>query len=158
MQRIQVLIFLVFFLFTFSVSGQQGTDFSGEWVLNKEKSKFQVQQLAALEQAVVRIEHREPIFKLYRTFTFGGKEDVFSYELSTDGKEVESQEEGRKLFSKLYWEGDALVFVTRIIAPQGEAVNTVYYRLLEKGQVLQAEESFRGPRFSYDNLWVFEKR
>jgi hypothetical protein len=34
----------------------------------------------------------------------------------------------------------------------------VRYALLEGGRVLRAEERFRGPRLSYDNLWVFDKQ
>lgn len=60
--------------------------------------------------------------------------------------------------SRLYWEGDILVFVTRIVAPQGEATNIVHYSLREGGRVIEAAEKFRGPKLSYDNLWVFDKK
>jgi hypothetical protein len=148
----------VIFLVISSVSAGGKPDFSGEWTLNKEKSKLENKQASNLEQATLRIEHREPLFKFHRTFTLGGKEDILSYELPTDGKEATGQEGEVKTFSKLYWEGDTLVYSTRLIAPWGEATNIVHYRLLDNGRLLQAEEQFRGRRLSYDNLWVFEKK
>jgi hypothetical protein len=136
---------------------QTRPDFSGEWTLNKERSRLLAQQAAAIQRGVVQIEHRDPQFRFHRSFVSGVQEDTLTWELKTDGVEVTSQEGPRREISRLYWEGDTLVFVTRIIVPQGEATNTVHYRLKDAGRTLEAAESFRGPRFSYDNLWVFEK-
>jgi len=133
-------------------------DFSGEWILNKERSQFQLKEFEALERGLVIIHHREPVFHFERVFTSKGQDDSFIYELDTDGKEKTSQEGNQTLISRLYWEGEALVFVTKIIAPQGEATNTVRYCLIDEGRTLQAEEQFRGPRLKYDNLWILEKK
>jgi len=145
-------------LFASQVAGQRKPDFSGEWSLNKEKTRLQLQQLNAMEKAVVTIEHREPLFRLHRTFTIDGKDNSVSFELNADGKEVEREEGTRRLFSRLYWESESLVFSTRILAAEGEATNVVRYSLLENGRVLRAAELFRGPRFSYENLWVFDRK
>jgi hypothetical protein len=86
------------------------------------------------------------------------EDDSLSFELTTDDKEKISLEGNQKHISRMFWEGDTLVFITRIIAPLGEATNTVRYRLKENGRTLEAAEKFRGPRLKYDNLWVLEKK
>jgi hypothetical protein len=48
--------------------------------------------------------------------------------------------------------------VTRLVAPQGDAINVVHYRLAANGRELRAEEQFRGPKVSYDNVWVLDKQ
>ena len=154
----RVLITLVFLSIAASLGAQPKPNFSGEWVLNKAESKLQLQSLANLESGVVRIEHREPDFSFDRTFVVGGKESKTTYRLTTDGKESASQNGDQQHFSTLSWDGDVLVYFTRIVAPQGEATNTVRYRLRDGGRVLEAAESFRGPKLSYDNLWVLDKK
>lgn len=132
-------------------------DFSGEWTINLEKSRFELQQLAALTEATVRIDHHEPEFTLHRRFVVGGKESTLSVSVRTDGKETETRDGERTLLGAGTWDGDVLVFTTRIEAPQGVATNTVRYRLLEGGRVLEADEVFKAPRLSYHNVWVFER-
>jgi hypothetical protein len=157
MSRTHVAVVFSLSLLALAAQAQDKPNFSGEWVLNKAKSTL-IMRLADIEKGVVRIEHHEPVFKFHRTFTKNGKDDSYSYELTTDGKEVVSEEGNRKLYSRLYWEDSALVFFTRIVAPRWEATNIVYYRLLDDGRELQAEEHVRGPDSSHDNLWVFDRQ
>jgi hypothetical protein len=155
--RIQIAVILSLSLVALAVPAQEKPDFSGDWVLNKAKSTV-IKQLAGLEKAVAHIEHHDPVFKFQRTFTIDGKDNSFGYDLTTDGEEVVSDQGDSKLYSRLYWDGNALVFFTRIVAPAGEATNIVHYRLAREGRELRAEEQFRGPQVSYDNLWVFDKQ
>ncbi len=141
-----------------SLAAQARPDFSGEWVLNRQRSQLQMPGAAALERGLARIEHREPQFRFHRVWVYGGQEDTLSWERKTDGIEVAGNDGQMRTFSRLFWEGDTLVFVTRFVTPRGEATNTVRYRLKDGGRTLEAAESFRGPRVSYDNLWVLEKR
>jgi len=157
MKNVEIILPLSVLLSFSFVYTQTIVDFSGEWLLNKERSQFQLKILDSLEKGVVRIDHKEPVFRLHRVFTSNGHDDSLSYELTTDGKEATTQEGDQKHISRLYWEEDTLVYVTRIFAPQGEATNTVRYHLEENGRTLQTEEQFSGPRLKYDNLWVFEK-
>lgn len=150
--------FLAFFYITMFLFSQNKADFSGEWILNKERSQFQVKEFERLERGLIIIDHKEPLFRFERVFTSNGEEDRYTYELTTDGKEKTNQEGSQTLFSRLYWEGETLVFATRIIAPQGEATNTVRYGLIDEDRTLQAEEQFRGPRLKYDNIWILEKK
>ncbi len=140
------------------LAAQTRPDFSGEWVLSKERSRLQVPQATSLDRGLVRIQHRDPQFRFHRVFVSGGQDDTLTWQLKTDGVEVAGENGQMRTFSRLFWEGDTLVFVTRFVSPRGEATNTVRYRLKDGGRTLEAHEVFRGPRFSYDNLWVLEKR
>jgi hypothetical protein len=157
MSKVPVAAFVSLSLLALAARAQDKPNFSGVWVLNKAKSTL-VKQLGDLEKGVISIEHHDSVFRFSRTFTIGGKDDNISYELTTDGKEVVGEGGNQKRYSRLYWDGDALVFVTRMVAPQSEAINVVHYRLLEDGRELRADEQFRGPKLSYDNVWVLEKR
>jgi hypothetical protein len=155
---ITLVILLISTSVAYEISAQQKPDFSGVWIINKDKSNLQLKFLEKLERASAIIEHKDPHFRLNRVFTIDGQDNSLTLEVKTDGIERSSQEGNQTHHSRLYWEGDTLVFVTRIIAPQREGTNTVRYQLDENGTILKADEKFRGPRLKYDNVWVFEKQ
>jgi len=132
-------------------------DFSGDWIFSAEKSKLQTQM--KLDSATFTIDHKEPEFRFSRVFMVGGKEDAFSYSLTTDGKEKVEEQPDRTLHCRLYWDGDVLVFDVRIVLKNGrEATNVVRYNLQDGGRTFVAEEKFRGPVLKYDNLWVADRK
>ncbi len=142
-----------------SQSASQHPNFTGEWVLDKVSTKLEALDIASLQGGTIVIDHREPVVKFQRTFTVGGRDQTFSYELTTDGKEVKDQSAGgQDQYSRLSWEGDALVFNMRIVSSAGESTNTVHYRLTNGGRQLEGEEVFRGPGRNYNNLWVFTRK
>ena len=140
------------------LGGPERVDFSSEWHFNAETSQLGLRDLEGLEVAVLRIGHREPTFALRRTFVLGGQESHVSFELTADGVEREMQQGDRTLFSRLQWNGDALIFTARIPGNAGEAVNRVAYRLRDEGRVLKAEGRFQGPDMDYENLWGFDQQ
>src|SRR4029453_7399539 len=95
---------------------QQKPDFSGEWSLNRQASTPRP-GADAMQSAVVRIEHKEPMFRYEATFVSAGGPVQVKYELLSDGREMVSTHQGITTTSKLQWEGDALVFSTRIQRP-----------------------------------------
>lgn len=132
-------------------------DFSGKWVFNPEKSKLEIK--VKLDSATFTIDHKEPDFRFSRVFVIGGKSDSFSYALTTDGTEKIEEQPDRTLRSRLYWDGDVLVFDVRIVLKDGrEATNVVRYSLRDGGKTFVAEEKFRGPVLKYDNLWVADRK
>jgi hypothetical protein len=133
---------------------QKKPDFSGAWKFNPQKSKLQI---PAPGSGVFHIDHKEPAFHLSRTFMSNGKEDTWGIDLTTDGKEVVQQGKGETVRARLSWDGNDLVFDSKIILKDREATNVVRYHLSEDGQTFTATESFRGPRLKYDNIWVFDK-
>jgi hypothetical protein len=138
-------------------SASEKPNFSGDWVFNPEKSKLEIK--IELESATFTIDHKEPDFRFSRAFVIGGKEDALAWALTTDGKEVVAVEDGRTTHSRLYWDGDVLVFDVRIVLKDGrEATNVVRYSLRDGGRTFMAEEKFRGPVLKYDNLWVADRK
>jgi hypothetical protein len=139
-------------------AAQSRPDYTGDWVLRLDRSKLDERIGAGLERGTLRVRHTDSRFELRRVFARGGKDDASDFELMTDGTEKTSSEGPITRFSRLAWEEGILVLRERLAAPQGEATNTVHYRLLDGGRVLEARESFRGPRLQYDNVWVFERQ
>jgi hypothetical protein len=131
------------------------TDFSGVWKFNPEKSQLQV---PAPSSSAFVVDHQEPHFHLTRTHIYDEKPDTWSIDLTTDGKEVIQQEGDQTLRVRLYWEGNQLIFDSKIILKDREATNIVRYQLSEDGKTFTATESFRGPRLKYDNVWVFDRQ
>lgn len=130
-------------------------DFSGVWKLNLQKSKLQI---PAPDSGVFRIEHKEPIFHLSRTFVKSGQEDTWTVDFTTDGKEVVEEEKTETFRGRLSWKGNDLLLDSTISIGGRTATNTVTYHLSEDGLTMTATESFRGPRLKYDNVWVFDKQ
>jgi hypothetical protein len=141
-----------------SVSGAAGIaerpDFSGSWKLDLEASRLQI---PSPDSGVFRIDHREPDFRLSRTFVRNGKEDTWSVDLTTDGKDKVQEDSAEVFRGCLTWEGNDLVLDSTITAGGRTASNVVRYHLSEDGRTLTATETFRGPRLKYNNVWVFKK-
>lgn len=152
-QKVLMMTWLASLVFLWGQEPQR-PNFSGVWKFNPAKSKLQTPAPTA---SVFRIDHKEPGFDLSRTHTYGEKSDTWGIRLTTDGKEVIQEEEGRKTLVRLTWEGNELVFDSRIVLKDREATNVVRYSLSEDGKILTATERFRGPVVKYDNLWVFDK-
>lgn len=131
-------------------------NFSGKWEWNKQRSKLD-QNFSSMERGVIRIVHVNGKLNFRRAFVSNGIPEVIAFEYNIDGKEVAGAEDGMPTKSMMYWEGDALIFVTKYAVPRGQAVNTVKYDLLEEGRTLQAHERFVGPRLQYENVWIFNK-
>ena len=131
---------------------------SGDWALSLQRSRLDHRIAQGLERGTVKITQTDSLFTFRRLFVVGGKEDRAGYELPLDGTEKAVSDGPMPHHSKLEWEADALVLRERYKAPQGEATNTVHYRLLDNGRTIEAREVFHGPRVQYDNTWIFEKR
>jgi len=130
-------------------------DFTGTWKLNHEKSSLQI---PAPESTIFVIKHSEPHFHLERTHVFGGNSDTLSIDLTTDGKAVVRNHGGFEIHASLRWEGETLVFDSRLDRQGEQATNIVRYRLSDEGQIFIAEEQFRSREHNHDNRWVFDKQ
>jgi len=67
-----------------TVNAQQKPDFSGDWTLNRQASSLSP-AAAAIQSAVMRIDHREPIFRCQATYVADGKPVEYTFELRSDG-------------------------------------------------------------------------
>ncbi len=138
------------------MAAEQKPDFSGEYVLNRQASTLSP-GAAAVQSAVVRIEHREPMLRCQATFLLDGKTFEYSFERLSDGREVVDQQE-RTTVSSLHWKGNGLVFMDRTKGPDSELTISWRYELLEGRRRLRAVEQVRGGGRDQDNVWVFERQ
>lgn len=150
---IQTMVFLC--LSSTATVLQQATkpDFSDEWNFVAGRSKLQI---PVPDSGVFRLDHREPVLRLSRTLVSKGKSDTWSIDLTTDGQEAVQHGSSETTRGRLYWDGNDLIFDSKIILKDREATTIVRYHLSDGGRTLTATESFRGPVVKYDHVWVFE--
>ncbi len=129
-------------------------DLSGSWRFNREKSTLEIE---APDDTRLVIEHREPALRITRTHVSGDKQDTFSIDLTTDGREVLASHGDLRLHARAYWDGDTLVFDTRISRAGEEATNVVRYSLSPDGATFLGEESLRSATINYDNRWILDR-
>jgi hypothetical protein len=130
------------------------SDFSGEYVLNRPASTLG-SGAASVESGVVRIEHRDPVFRYWATLAADGKTILeYSFELLTDGPAVAL---GENETSRLYWQGDALVTEHRSVTTDPVLKMSWRYELIDGGRCLRSTEQIRGVGRDQTNVWVFER-
>lgn len=127
-------------------------DLSGQWEFDAPASSLQLETPEAVELSIA---HAHPRFRLTRTLVVAGQADTFSIELTIGGANPPFRRGAATLHPSLRWDGDELVFETRIVGEGLEAFNVVRYRLEEGGSVLIAEERFTAGESGYQNTWVF---
>ena len=122
---------------------QQKPDFSGDWMLNRQASTLSP-AAAAFQSGVMRIHHREPIFRCEAAYVANGKPVDYTFELRSDGP-------------GLCWDGDALVSTFETQEPGGAVTICFRYELQEGGRRLRAVEQLRGGGRDQDNVWIFDR-
>ena len=135
---------------------QSKPDFSGEWVLNRQASTLSP-GADRMESGVMRIEHREPVFRNTTTLVAADSRPIsFTYELRSDGGEV-SAAQGPPSVTSLRWDGDALIFTSQ--TPGGKGLKISFrYELIDGGRRIRATEQLRGTDHDQDNVWIFDRR
>lgn len=130
-------------------------DFSGRWQFQPDRSSLQIR---SPESSIFLIDHRDPHWRLERTHVFDEREDTLVLELLTDGVPAVSDVRGVEIHTRLYWEGETLVFESSYTQGGEEFTNVVRYRLAEEGRTFIAEERMESERYSHHNTWVFERQ
>jgi hypothetical protein len=131
------------------------TNFSGVWRADFQRSKLEID---TPKSTMIQIEHNDPEFLLTRTHEGKDTKDTISLHLSTDGKECIHHKGPMEIRSLCVWEGDSLLFTSRIISGQSQAENNVRYRLSADGSEILANETYNGPPKSYHNQWVLVRK
>jgi hypothetical protein len=157
MPRYSVIAAAVALAGTMTAIAQQKPDFSGEWQLNRQASTLSPIVAPVAQTGTLRIEHKEPHFKCHMTIVLDGKPFETKYELLSDGREIVGTEQGRRIVSRLRWDGNTLVATWRVEIPNGEMTISFRYELQDGGRRLQASEELRGGGRDQDNVWVFER-
>lgn len=130
-------------------------DLSGTWAINRERSRLEIPMP---DSTVFTIEHREPRFHLERTHVVGETRDVFSIELTTDGRVAESTHRGIRIEARAFWDGDVLVFDSRLTLGEEKGTNTVRYELVAGGMSFIAQERVEFQSHTHSNTWVFDRQ
>lgn len=91
----------------------QRPDFSGDRTLNLSASRLSAAQ-AAVQSGRLRIEHHDPIVHVRLTLVTVARPSETDTERTTDGREVRVQQTTGTVVSSARWEGEALVFLTRV--------------------------------------------
>jgi hypothetical protein len=125
-------------------------------VLNRTASPLQG-GAAAVQSAVLRIEHREPTFRCQGSFTVDGTDVNWEYELTADDHHVVDGQ-APPTSASLHWDNGALVVTMPIGAPEDPVTMTWRYALDDNGRGLTATERIRGGGRDQDNVWIFDRR
>ena len=128
----------------------QKPDYSGEWVLNLDKSKLQAAWTNGITKGNMKIVHHEPNFSFWRDFTIKGKEKISSYALVTNGQ---AQKGEHKTIWTLTWKQDTLI----VVVTRKSMINEVKYYFTANADFV-ADEHFEDYKTSYHNHWVFDKK
>ena len=129
-------------------------DFSGEWALDRQASHL-TGGASAIETGVLRIDQRGPKCGFQISMRAGGESVEREWESSLSD-EIPVVDRG--FYSRLFWDGDALVFECGSKGADETWSMLWRYELLESGQRLRAVEQMRGRGGDFDNTWIFEKR
>ena len=130
---------------------QDKPNFSGDWALNLEKSKLQAYWTSDVTYGKFIINHEEPSFSLWRTFTIKGKEKIMAYQIQTDGQEKKGK---HSTFWTMNWEQDTLVLV---IMRKETVIDSVRYYMSADQKEFVADEKVETPKLRYHNLWVSDR-
>ena len=139
---------------------QSKPDFSGDWVLNKEKSVLG--SLPAPDLMLQKIEHKDPDLKV-ATHTVAQPQGDINYEAkyTTDGKECLNKfGDQMNLKSRLVWDHQTLVVDTDMTSASGAHLMTLKgkWTLSADGKVLTQAEHIDSPQGPIDVTYVCDKR
>ena len=155
MQRaIRTILVLGVFLAGPSVASAAHPNFSGEWTLNASQSNFG--GMPAPTTFTQTITHDDPSLKVVtvQTGVFNFNAD-FTY--TTDGKECPNQLNDFKVTSVVTWEGDTLMFTSKMDFQGNPMTSNDKWTLSPDGRRLIIARHFNGPMGEGDAMFVMDK-
>ena len=144
-------------LLAVGASAQTRPNFSGEWKLNTSKSNFG--QTPAPSSLTQKIAHNDPDLKVQtaQTMAFGDINTDFSF--TTDGKECQNaMGNDFHMTSTVKWEGDVLVFDSKMDFQGNALTGTDKWTLSPDGKTLTQQRHFVGPMGEGDVVIVLDKQ
>ena len=122
-------------------------DFSGTWKLNTAKSE------GAPGSLVVKIDHKDPVFKYTASGSQDGNEFEETAELPTDGKEVTTS---NGLLVKAHWDGNVLVMEYK--SQDGNFAGVARHSISEDGKTLTRDADVKSSEGNHKEHLVLEKQ
>lgn len=119
-------------------------DFSGEWKLIPESTDYGGMPMP--EKLVYKVEHAEPKLKMHTVQSTQRGEMEADLAYTTDGEECQNTLRGNPLKTRVTWDGETLVFDSKIDY-QGNAVALVdRWTLAGEGRKLEIARALGAPR------------
>ena len=131
-------------------------NFSGAWKLNVEKSDYG--PMPAPTSLTDKIVHEDPSLKISRSQT--GQQGDATYDLSftTDGKQNSNTVRGNSMKSTVAWEGEALIFDSKVEAQGNEITLKDKWTLSPDGKTITINRHAASPQGELDMKLVMEKQ
>lgn len=148
------LILMAALLSALIAAAQSKPDFSGTWKADISKSNFG--PMPAPQSAILKVEHKDPSFKLVSITVSDAGERTFEVTFTTDGKECTNFVGNTEVKSVLKWDGDALLMEHRTVG--GEVVVKDRWTLSEGGQVLTLVRHWSGSQGELTQTLVHQKQ
>ena len=132
-------------------------NFSGEWVLNREKSDYG--RIPLPTKLVRRIDHQEPKIKLV-TISTGPQGDLTTeYNYTTDGVEGTTLVRGTKVRHAAKWDSQTLEIEINRSLPDGKSLKTVErWHLSEDGKIMMSVSKMNTVNGEMTITAVFDKQ
>jgi hypothetical protein len=134
-----------------SAGAKPKPNFSGEYALDLKSSTLEG-GAASARDAVLRIDHHEPMVRIDAKFVFFDKTFAWTMHRQCDSRELTDPSDPRAV-SSLGWDDDALLFVYR-----ADVTMRWRYEIEDSGRRLKASEQIRGEGRDQDNVWIFNRR
>jgi len=141
-------------LLALNAAGQSKPDFSGTWKADIGKSNFG--PMPAPQSATLKVEHKDPHFKMVSTTVGDAGERTFELTFTTDGKECTNFVGNTEVKSVLKWEGETLLMEHK--ASGGEVVVKDKWTLSEGGTVLTLVRHWSGSQGELTQTLVHQKQ
>lgn len=135
-------------------AAQSKPDFSGTWKADLSKSNFG--PMPAPQSATLKVEHKEPSFKLVSTTVGDSGERTYEVTFTTDGKECTNFIGNTEVKSVLKWEGETLLMEHKTVG--GEVVVKDRWTLSDGGQVLTLVRHWSGSQGELTQTLVHQKQ
>jgi hypothetical protein len=148
-KKIKILLTILGFFVCQSQTFAQKPNFTGTWVFNFEKSKFEFGP-EGLTSSLFIIKQDADNFKLTRTHVYGEKKNKLSFKMIADGK----TRRVKILFrGKLEWKENNL----QATLWRKNFSNIVNYKFGNSPNEFIADEVFTGYPKNHHTIWVFDR-
>jgi hypothetical protein len=143
-----------FFVLALVAFAQSKPDFSGTWKLDTARSNFGA--LPAPQSSTLKIEHKEPTFKMVSITVGDSGERTYELSFTTDGKECTNFVGNIELKSVAKWDGNVLTMEHK--AAGGEVTVKDQWALSEDGKTLTVTRQWSGSQGETTQTLVHQKQ
>ncbi len=156
MLRKAILTVLTVSAFAASLVAQSKPNFSGTWKLNVSKSDFG--PLPGPTSRIDVIEHNDPVLKDSTSAEAAQGKQTFVSTYTTDGKEVVNKRGPQDIKSTVVWDGNKLVFNTKLTANDQDITIKNIWSLSADGQTLTQNVHLAAQMGEADQVMIMEKQ